>query len=37
MQVIAVKISLMGTDYAPVQNASTDDRGRYLFHRSVAR
>ncbi len=32
MQVIAVQASLTGTDYAAVQTASTDDRGRYLFH-----
>jgi hypothetical protein len=31
VQIIAVKASLAGTEYATVQTASTDDRGRYLF------
>jgi len=31
VQMIAVKASLAGTEYAPVQTASTDDRGRYMF------
>ncbi len=31
VQVIAVRASLTGVEYAIVQTASTDDRGRYLF------
>ncbi len=35
VQVIAVKVLLAGTDFAPVQTAVTDDRGSYLFMKLV--